>query len=65
MDALYTHYDQASRNPDVAIIVKALADDANAPVLKQRVDLYVMNKDLKGFHPNAITPFDDFMNVDI
>lgn len=65
MDALYSHYDQAARNPDVAVVVKALAEDAPAPVLFQRFDQYAENKDLKGFTPNSITPFDDFMNVDI
>jgi peptide/nickel transport system substrate-binding protein len=65
MTNLYSHYDQASRNKDVAVIVKALADDAPAPVTTQRVDIYTMNRDLKNFHPNSITPFDDFMNVDI
>jgi peptide/nickel transport system substrate-binding protein len=65
MTNLYSHYDQASRNKDVAVVVKALADDAPAPVTYQRVDIYTVNKDLKNFHPNSITPFDDFMNVDI
>ena len=28
-------------------------------------DIYAYNSDLKDFHPNAITPFDNMMNVDI
>jgi hypothetical protein len=27
--------------------------------------LFPYNSDLKNFHPNAVTAFDDFMNVDI
>lgn len=65
MVALFSHYDQVSRNKDVAITVKALYEDAPAPVMFFRKDVYAVNKDLKGFNPNSITPFDDFMNVDI
>ena len=28
-------------------------------------DVYAYNSDLKNFHPNSVTAFDDFMNVDI
>ena len=65
MTNLYTHYDQADRNKDVAIIVKTLADDAVAPVVDLRENAYLMNKDLKGFQPNGVSDFDNFMDVDI
>jgi hypothetical protein len=28
-------------------------------------DVYAYNSDLKNFHPGAITPFDNMMDVDI
>jgi len=30
-----------------------------------REDVFIFNKDLKDFRPNQVSPFDDFMNVDI
>jgi hypothetical protein len=34
-------------------------------VLQINEDLFAMNSDLRNFHPNTVTPFDDMMNVDI
>jgi peptide/nickel transport system substrate-binding protein len=65
MDSLFTHYEQAERNKDVAVVAKAVYDDVPVIVQDQREDLFAINKDLKNFHPNAVTPFDNMMNVDI
>jgi len=65
MQSLYRHYDQGSRNADVKTIVDEFYNDVPAVVQDQRIDVYVYNKDLKNFHPNSTTPFDDFMNVDV
>lgn len=65
MNALFSHYDQAERNRDVAVVAKALYDDVPSIVQAQRLDIYTYNKDLKNFNPNAITPFDNMMDVDI
>ena len=65
MDDLYTRYDQAQRNPDVATFVHELYNDVPIIVQDQRQDIYAVNKDLKNFNPNSITPFDNFMDVDI
>ncbi len=65
MNALYTHYEQPARNEDVKQFVNEFYNDTPAIVIDQRVDLYAVNKDLKNFNPNAITPFDNFMDVDI
>ena len=58
-------YGEAARK---AIIAKALkiidADDAYE-VLYINEDVHAYNSDLKNWHPNNTTPFDDFMNVDI
>ena len=39
--------------------------DVPSIVLKIREDLFLYNKDLKNWHPNAIAPFDNMMDVDI
>jgi peptide/nickel transport system substrate-binding protein len=65
MLSLYGHYEQADRNKDDAIVQEQLAADVPTVVLAGREDIYVVNKDLHNFHPNAVAPFDNFMNVDI
>jgi peptide/nickel transport system substrate-binding protein len=65
MHNLFSHYDQAQRNADDAIVFEQLAKDTPTVVTYIRDDIYVFNRDLKNFHPNNVTPFDDFMNVDI
>ncbi|MGA3038358.1 MAG: peptide ABC transporter substrate-binding protein [Vulcanimicrobiaceae bacterium] len=39
--------------------------DVGTIVTSFREDMYGFNDDLQNFHPNAVTPFDDMMNVDI
>jgi peptide/nickel transport system substrate-binding protein len=65
MDALYGHFDQTQRNKDVLIVQQEFVKDVPSIVTSLREDLIAYNKDLKNFHPNNITPFDSFMNVDI
>ncbi len=65
MHALFTHYDQAQRNADAAVVMEQLAHDVPTIVTSISEDISVYNSDLKNYHPNQITPFDDFMNVDI
>lgn len=65
MNALETHFDQASRNKDVRVLQKAFVNDAPSVVITMREDPYAYNSDLKNFHPNSITPFDNMMDVDI
>lgn len=62
---VFAHYDQAQRNADDRILFEQLAKDLPEIVLYTVSDIYVYNKDLKDFHPNSVTPFDDMMNVDI
>ncbi|HTU71279.1 MAG TPA: peptide ABC transporter substrate-binding protein [Candidatus Baltobacteraceae bacterium] len=63
--ALYGHYDQAQRNADDRIVFEQLAKDRPQITLEGVQEVYIYNKDLKGFHPNGVSPFDNFMNVDI
>ena len=65
MTALYSHYDQEQRNEDVKTFVKEFVAEVPVIVQAQREDIYAVNKDLKNFSPNSITPFDNFMDVDI
>jgi len=65
MQALYTHYNQADRNNDDAIVQEALDADVPTMVTSGREDIYVVNRDLRNFAPNGVAQFDDFMNVDI
>lgn len=65
MDALFRHYDQAQRNGDQLVIQRQLVKDVPTIVTELREDIFAHNTDLKNFHPNAITPFDNMMNVDI
>jgi hypothetical protein len=64
MRALYGHYSQAERNVVVKIVIDRFDKDVPVIVRNQRVDFYAVNSDLRGFNPNSITPFDNFMNVD-
>jgi len=65
MHDLYSHYDQAQRNKDVATLVEQLHKDTPTIVLNGVEDIHVFNKDLKNYHPGAVTQFDEFMDVDI
>jgi peptide/nickel transport system substrate-binding protein len=65
MHALYGHYDQAQRNADDKILFEELAKDRPQVTLDGVEEGYVYNKDLKGFNPNGVSPFDGIENVDI
>lgn len=61
----YTHYDQKQRNADDAIVMGELNKDVPTIVLMGTEAVWVYNKDLKNFSPGALSPFDNFMDVDI
>jgi peptide/nickel transport system substrate-binding protein len=65
MMALYGHYQQPQRNGDVVLVQREFVHDVPSIVTGIAEDIYAYNSDLKNFHPNAITPFDNMMNVDI
>jgi peptide/nickel transport system substrate-binding protein len=65
MDALFTHFDQSQRNGDMLTLQQELLKDAPMIVTSLREDIFGYNTDLKNFHPNAITPFDNMLDVDI
>jgi peptide/nickel transport system substrate-binding protein len=65
MDALVGHYEQSQRNADLKIIVHEFVKDVPSIVSFLREDLFAYNRDLKNYHPNNLTPFDNMMDVDI
>jgi peptide/nickel transport system substrate-binding protein len=65
MDALVGHYQQSQRTADVNVMMHEFVKDVPSIVSFLRVDLFAYNKDLKNYHPNNITPFDNMMDVDI
>jgi peptide/nickel transport system substrate-binding protein len=65
MEKFKTEYDDAKRQKYANIIQAGVAADAPTIVLDILEDIYAHNSDLTGFHPNQVSPFDDFTNVDI
>ncbi|MGA8841525.1 MAG: peptide ABC transporter substrate-binding protein [Candidatus Aquilonibacter sp.] len=65
MQTLFSHYEQPARNADDRVLFEQLAQDRPQITLIGVHEGYIFNKDLKNFNPNDVSPFDDFMNVDI
>jgi peptide/nickel transport system substrate-binding protein len=60
-----TLYSYQERQPYEDIAVKELVNDAPTVVSTVREDVWMFNKDLKNFHPNQVSPFDNMTDVDI
>lgn len=58
-------YDPTVRKRLSRTIQEQMVHDVATIVLDIRKDTFAFNSDLKGFHPNQVTPFDDFLRVDI
>jgi peptide/nickel transport system substrate-binding protein len=65
MEALERHYELSQRIADLKVTMHEFINDAPSIVSFIREDLFGYNKDLKNYHPNNLTPFDNMMNVDI
>lgn len=65
MSALLHHFEQAERTADVKIVAEQLTGDVPSIILQMREDLFAFNSDLKNYHPNSLTPFDNMLDVDI
>jgi peptide/nickel transport system substrate-binding protein len=65
MDRFVLSYDPVEQHNLNNIVQEQLASDMPTYVLQINEDLFAMNSDLRNFHPNTVTPFDDMMNVDI
>jgi len=60
-----TLYSFRERQPYANFIQEQLQKDVPTIVTQISDDIFAYNSDLRGFHPNQLSPFDDFMNVDI
>ena len=58
-------FDAARQKRDQAIVQEEMFKDTPTIVSAVYEDLFPENADLSGFHPNQVSFFDDFMNVDI
>ncbi len=69
VDAALEHfkrsYNEAQRQRYVSFEQEQIVKDVPTIVLLVLKDGYAYNADLKGFHPNQVSPFDHMMNVDI
>jgi peptide/nickel transport system substrate-binding protein len=58
-------YDEARQRRDAWLIQERIVRDAPTIVMSARADVIAYNSDLRNFHPNQVSPFDDVLNVDI
>jgi peptide/nickel transport system substrate-binding protein len=65
MSKFFLTYDLDEQKRLNDIVQQQLVLDVPTFVLRITEDLFAMNSDLQNFHPNAVTAFDDMMDVDI
>ncbi|HEV3154963.1 MAG TPA: peptide ABC transporter substrate-binding protein [Candidatus Baltobacteraceae bacterium] len=65
MHDFFGHYNQSDRNKDDAIVMEELVKDVPTIVVMGTATLWVYNRDVKNLSPGALSPFDNFMDVDI
>jgi peptide/nickel transport system substrate-binding protein len=65
MEQFKRSYDEKTRQKYVNFEQEQIVKDVPTIVLYVLKDGYAYNTDLKGFHPNQVSPFDDMMRVDI
>lgn len=63
--AMKVTYDGAERKRLLSRVQRLLAEEVPMIIININDDIYVANSDLHYFHPNAYSPFDDMMEVDI
>jgi peptide/nickel transport system substrate-binding protein len=65
MQRLLTSYDPNVERAAARTFQEILVRDVATVVIEIRKDTFAYNSDLRNFHPNAVTPFDDMRDVDI
>ena len=65
MDRAKENYNVQTRGKDIDALQSAIVDQVPTVVLDTRNILSAYNEDLKNWHPNPVSPFDDMMDVDI
>jgi peptide/nickel transport system substrate-binding protein len=65
MDGFAGHFEQSQRDADIRVVQEEFVKDVPSIVTLGKEDVFAYNKDLTGFHPNNVAPFDNMLNVDI
>ena len=65
LDEFRKTYDPARQKKLSGIVQRQVVEDVPTIVTSFREDIFGFNDDLRNFHPNAVTAFDDIMKVDI
>jgi peptide/nickel transport system substrate-binding protein len=65
MRRLLASYDPKAERAAALAVQEVLVRDVATVVIEIRKDTYAYNSDLRNFHPNTVTPFDDMRDVDI
>jgi len=65
MDKAKETYDRAKRARYLTFVQEQVYKDVPTIVLDARREIFGYNDDMKNYHPNAVAPFDNFMDVDI
>jgi hypothetical protein len=58
-------YDPKAQLAASRIVQESIVRDVPTIVTDVREDLFAYNDDLKNFHPNQVTPFDNLVDLDI
>jgi peptide/nickel transport system substrate-binding protein len=65
LGAVKGEYDPAKRRALVAKVERKMVEDVPYITLRMRENLFTFADAVTGYAPNALTPFDDMMNVDV
>ena len=65
MERFGRSYDEAQRQADARTIQERIVGDVPTIVTLAREDVFAYNDDLRGFHPNNVSAFDDLVDADI
>ncbi len=65
LDAFTETYDFAKQRDAMRTVQERLVAQAPTIVLDAREDIFAYNDDLRDFHPNQVTAFDDLVDADI
>jgi peptide/nickel transport system substrate-binding protein len=65
MDRAKESYDPAVRKVAIDAVQQAVYAQVPTIIVDVRKQLAAYNSDLKNWHPNSVSPFDDMLNVDI
>lgn len=65
LKAFVATYDAAQQRAASRIVQERIVSEVPTIVTDAREDVFAFNSDLRDFHPNQVTPFDDLVDADI